>query len=269
MNRMYLKQNHMWKLLLFASLTAAPVLGFTQNRNPNQPVSPANGPTQPPTTPPAPRTGPKPYKEVITDKAITDDGLFKVHKVEDKFYFEIPDSLFGRDILVVNRISKAAAGMRNFFFGYAGDQIGNNVVRFDKGPNNRIFLKKISYDEMSKDSTMPMYHAVMNSNMQAIVASFDIAALGKDSLNPRSSGAVIEVTSYIGSDNDVLNFAPNLKNLFRIGSFQSDKSYIVGVKSYPINVEIKTVKTYSQGGGPTFSRLPGVPPTCTRPLSTP
>src|SRR6476661_7120819 len=59
-----------------------------------------------------PSTSPRPYKEIITDKAKTDNGLFKVHKVEDKYYFEIPDSLLNRDILVVNRISKAATGMR-------------------------------------------------------------------------------------------------------------------------------------------------------------
>src|SRR5882672_3985031 len=86
---------------------------------------------------PGPATGPKPYKEVITSKAVSDGGLFWVHKVEDKYYFEIPDSLFNRDVLVVNRISKAAAGMRTGgFFGYGGDQIGQNVIRFEKGPNN-------------------------------------------------------------------------------------------------------------------------------------
>src|ERR1700741_2437390 len=65
-----------------------------------------------------PTQGPKPYKDVITSKAVSDGGLFWVHKVDDKYYFEIPDSLFNRDILVVNRISKAAAGMRSGgFFG--------------------------------------------------------------------------------------------------------------------------------------------------------
>ena len=67
------------------------------------------------------RTGPKPYKDVITNKAISSKGLFNIHKVEDKWYVEIGDSLLGRDILVVNRLSKAAAGMRNVFYGYAGD----------------------------------------------------------------------------------------------------------------------------------------------------
>jgi len=84
------------------------------------------------------RSGPRPYKEVITNKAVTTKGLFKVHKVDEKWYLEIGDTVLGRDILVVNRLSKAAAGMRNQFFGYAGDQIGNNVIRFEKGPNNRL-----------------------------------------------------------------------------------------------------------------------------------
>lgn len=205
-----------------------------------------------------PSTGPKPYKEVITDKAKTDEGLFKVHRVEDKWYFEIPDNLLGRDILAVNRISKAAAGMRiGGFFGYAGDQIGQNVVRFEKGPNNRVFLRTISFAEYTKDSTSPMFSAVNNSNVQPIAASFDIRAFSKD-----TTSSVIEVTDYINGDNDVLHFSSSLKSSLRLGAIQSDKSYIEGVKSYPINIEIKTVKTYGRmpapsigipgsGGGPT------------------
>jgi hypothetical protein len=195
-------------------------------------------------------TAPRPYKEIITDKAKTDDGLFKVHKIDDKYFFEIPDSLLGRDILAVNRISKAAAGMRNGFFGYAGDQIGQNVVRFEKGPNNKVFLRTISYAEYAKDSTSPMFWAVTNSNIQPIAASFDIKAFGKD-----SASSVVEVTDYVNSDNDVLFFNSNLKSANRIGGLQSDKSYIVGIRSFPINVEITTVKTYSRSVG-----LPGTTP---------
>ncbi|MGZ8551451.1 MAG: DUF5118 domain-containing protein, partial [Chitinophagaceae bacterium] len=33
-----------------------------------------------------PSSGPKPYNEIITSKAITDEGLFNVHKVDDKYY---------------------------------------------------------------------------------------------------------------------------------------------------------------------------------------
>jgi len=195
-------------------------------------------------------TGPKPYKEVITDKAKTDEGLFKVHKVDEKYYFEIPDSLLNRDILVVNRISKAAAGMRNGFFGYAGDQIGQNVTRFEKGPNNKVFLRTISYAEYAKDSTSPMFWAVTNSNIQPIAAAFDIKAFGKD-----SASTVVDVTDYVNSDNDVLFFNSNLKSANRIGGLQADKSYIVSIRSFPINVEITTVKTYSRAA--TALAIPG------------
>jgi len=199
-------------------------------------------------------TGPRPYKEIITDKAKTDDGLFKVHRVDDKWYFEIPDNLLGRDILAVNRISKAAAGMRiGGFFGYAGDQIGQNVVRFEKGPNNRIFLRNISFAEYTSDSTSPMFSAVNNSNVQPIAASFDIKAFSKD-----STATVIEVTDYINGDNDVLHFSSALKTSLRLGMVQSDKSYIEGVRSYPINVEIKTVKTYGRSAPPSVG-IPGIP----------
>src|SRR6476660_7374768 len=168
---------------------------------------------RPDTTHPTPsRTGPKPYKDVITDKAKTDEGLFKVHKIDDKYFFEIPDSLLNREILVVNRISKAATGMRAGFFGYAGDQIGQNVIRFEKGPNNRIFMRTISYAEYAKDSTSPMFAAVNNSNIQPIAAAFDIKAFSKD-----STGSVIEMTEYINSDNDILYFNSGLKSRMRVG----------------------------------------------------
>ncbi len=211
---------------------------FSQQR----PSGNKNGTVSPPApVAPAPKSGPKAYKDVITSKAVSDDGMFTVHKVEDKYYFEIPESLLGREILVVNRLSKAAAGMRNFFFGYAGDLIGENVISFEKGPNNKIFLRSISYDEMSRDSTQPMFRAVSNSNIQPIVQAFDLASLGKD-----SSGVVIDVTSFLNSDNEVLNFEGNRKRTFKVGSLQGDKSYIDKVRSFPMNTEIKTVKTYSQ-----------------------
>ncbi|MBX2925260.1 MAG: zinc-dependent metalloprotease [Chitinophagaceae bacterium] len=241
-----------YKSLFVTFLFVSAVFSATAQNKKNAPAAPAASPAPPPVA--TPKSGPKPYKDVISDKAVTDAGLFSVHKLEDKYYFEIPDSILSRDILVVNRISKAAAGMRNFFFGYAGDQIGNNVIRFERGPNNKLFLKKVSYDEISKDTTQAMYKAVTNSNVLPIVASFDIKVLPSD-----SNGTVIDFTDYISSDNDVLFFSGNAKSIFQVGGYQSDKSYINAVKSYPLNVEIKTVKTYSKGGG--SGMMPGgMPP---------
>lgn len=202
----------------------------------------------------AQRAQPKPYKSVITDKAFTRTGLFKVHRVDDHYFFEIPDSVLGREILVVARIAKAGAEVRSAD-GYAGDQIGSTVVRFEKGPANRIFLRKISYNTYSPDSTKAMYQAVQRSNIQAIAAAFNIAAY-----SPNKDGSVIDVTDYINSDSEIFFFgAPFAKQRWRMGNLFADRSYIDNIRSFKNNIEIATVKTYSQtaaqqagrGGAPT------------------
>lgn len=198
--------------------------------------------------------GLRPYKDVINDKAKTDEGLFKVHKVEDKWFFEIPDSLLGRDIMVVNRIVKSSVNSPKSFAGYAGDQINETVIRFEKGPNNKMFLRTVFYSNFSKDSTQPMFQSVMNSNILPISAAFDIRALSKD-----STGSVIDIGDYLNSDNDVVAFGsiPSTvptsvvvgKSNFQAGSLQGDKSFVSSVRSYPINVEVRSVKTYTKSAG--------------------
>jgi hypothetical protein len=187
----------------------------------------------------------KPYREVITDKAITQSGLIKVHRLDERYYFEIADSILNKDILIVNRISKAAAAARiqDGLLGYAGDYIGENVVKFEKGPRNKLFIKRISFLEVSTDSTdNGMYKSLFNSSLQPIVASFDIKAI-----SPDSTGFVVDLTDYINGDNDVFFFDPVVKKIFELGALQPDKSFTQSVNSYPLNTEIKTVKTYTSG----------------------
>lgn len=187
----------------------------------------------------------KPYSEVITTKAITHKGLITVHKVDEKYFFEIADSLLEKDILIVNRIIKAATDSRpqNGFYGYGGDEIGKSVIRFSKGINGKLFIKRISYDEISRDSTVNgMFKSVSNSNFQPIVAAFDI-----NTISPDSSSSVIDVTDYLGGDNDVFFFNPFIKKIFGLGALQPDKSYIQYIRTFPLNTEIHTVKTYVKG----------------------
>jgi len=200
--------------------------------------------TAPAPKPSTPASGPKKYSEVITKEAKTNTGFFKVHKVKDKFYFELSDSIMGRDILVVNRISKAPVNRMKSLVGYPGDQIGENVIQFEKGPNNKVFIRNISYLEQSKD-TLGMYLSVKNSNIQPIVATFNIEAIKKDSTS-KSQHLVIDVTSFLNTDNNVFFFDTRMKKYRGIGNFFADRSYIDTIKAYPINVEIKTVKTYAQ-----------------------
>lgn len=208
-----------------------------------------------------PTPGPRPYKEIITDKAITDDGLFKIHRVDEKYFFEIPDAILGRDILIVSRLSKAPSGSS----AYAGDPINQKTIRFEKGPKDKIFLKIISFQEIGRDSTEGMYKNVLNSNLQAIASAFDVKAYAKE-----QAGSVIEMTDYINGDNDVFFFSANAKrNMGISGPVQADKSYILGLKSFPNNIEIKTVKSYTSTPTSTgsSSALPGIGSTVGRPIT--
>ena len=195
----------------------------------------------------------QPFEKVITSKAVSDEGIITVHKVEDKYYFEIPDKALKKEFLVVTRLTKAGAEMRMGTVGYAGDQISQNVISFEKGPNDKVFLRSISYVDYAKDSTSAMYKTVMRNNVNAIEQAFDIKAFGKE-----KNSTVIDVTDFINADNDVVSFDTRFKKGFRVGAFQKDKSFVNFVKSFPTNIEINTTKTYNRSAGEA-SPIPGAP----------
>lgn len=191
---------------------------------------------------------PKKFTDFIKADAKKDPGLFTVYFQEDKYFFEIADSILNREILVVNRISRSGADLRTGMAGYGGDQINENVIRFEKGPNNNVFLKNISFSERSRDSTQAMFQSVMNSNIQPIAAAFDVVAYGEDTKN-----VIIDVTSFINDDNDIFFFSPRYKTALRLGAIKKDMSYIDKVSSFPQNTEIRTVKTYARTAPPGLS----------------
>ena len=186
-------------------------------------------------------SAPRKYYNLMRNRSVSRKGLFSVHKVSDNYYFEIPDSILGRDLLVVARIAQGAAGVRPGYTGYAGDQIGSTIVRFEKGPGHKIFLRRITYEDQAGDTTDAMYHAVVRSNLQPLVAAFGIGAY-----SPNGRGSVIDVTSYINGDNDIFFFNAATRKSMQVGSLQSNMCYIKDIDAYPFNVEIHTVKTYTQ-----------------------
>lgn len=195
----------------------------------------------------------QPYEKVITSKAVSDDGIITVHKVEDKYFFEIPDQSLKKEFLVVTRLTKAGAEMRSGMAGYAGDQISQNVISFEKGPNDKVFVRSVSFVDYAKDSTSAMYNTVMRNNVNAIEYAFEVKAFGKD-----KKSIVIDVTDFINADNDIVSFDTRYKKGFKVGSFQKDKSFVNFVKSFPTNIEINTTKTYNRGAGEA-SPIPGAP----------
>jgi hypothetical protein len=195
-----------------------------------------------------PSTSPRPFKEVITDKAVTKKGLFTVHKVDDKYYFEINDSILGREILAVTRYVKVPAGA-----GYGGEIANQHTLTFEKGIGNTVFLRVITLINTA-DSTNDIYKAVNNSNVNSIAQAFPIAAFSKD-----SSGVVIDVTDYFKGDNLPVSINANAKRRFSLTAIAPDRSFIQKISTYPINTEIRTIKTFSSSGSSSLFGLPTAP----------
>lgn len=239
-------------------------ISVAQNRRDQPPPTPATAPAAPgagaPAMPPmgAPKAGPKPYKEVITAKAKSTKGLFTVHKVDDKFYFEINESLFGREIMAITRFSKVAGGGGL----YGGEMANQQVIKFEKGPSNNVFMRVVTVISVA-DSTQPIYKAVRNSNLDPIAAAFDIKSLGKD-----SSGAVIDVTDFFKGDNQAVSLNASSKRRLNLTMLMADRSYIETIKSFPINTEVRTVKTFGASSGSGFGAAPSPFPSASLPAAS-
>ncbi|NAS13117.1 zinc-dependent metalloprotease [Poritiphilus flavus] len=176
----------------------------------------------------------KPYDKIIGKEAVSSSGLFDVHQVGDKYYFEIPDSILNREILVVTRFIKTPAGAGN----YGGEEIGDKTIVLEKGPQNKIFLR-ISTLVSAADENDAIAQAVNNSSVTPILEAFEIKAVNED-----KQSSLIEVTSFVNSDNSLLALSPAQKNAYKLTSLEKDKSFIKEINSFPINTEIRTVKTY-------------------------
>ncbi|MBS1604173.1 MAG: zinc-dependent metalloprotease [Bacteroidetes bacterium] len=214
-------------------------LAYAQKK-PASPVQTDSSKPKPPGFPSfsLPKSGTKPYKDVITDKAVTHKGLFTVHKVDDKWYFEIPDSMLQREFMAITRFGKTAGNGV-----YGGELANQQTLQWEKGPSNILFLRVVTLVSMA-DSSNKIYKAVRNSNVNPIAAAFEIKTYGKD-----SSSVVIDVTDYFKGDNLIVSIPPAIKSRMKLGGLAADRSYIEHINTFPINTEIRSVKTFSTGGG--------------------
>ncbi|HZY36546.1 MAG TPA: zinc-dependent metalloprotease [Mucilaginibacter sp.] len=192
----------------------------------------------------AKKEGIKKFSDLIPAKTKVNKGLFNVYKVEGKFYYEIPDSLFGREMLVVTRLAKTPSGLHTFGAQYGGEEANQQVWKWEKH-DKQVMLRVPSY-EIRADSTSDMYHAVKNSNLDAVLASFDIKAFNKD-----TTGVVIDVTDFYNGDIAAIGIPDEIKKAYKVSGLDNARSYIDTIKTFPINIEARSLKTYRAGESPT------------------
>jgi hypothetical protein len=187
---------------------------------------------------------PRPYDRVITKDAVTDEGLFKVHRIKEKYYYEIPPAMLGKELLWVSQIAKTSLGV-----GYGGQALGNRVVRFERR-DNRVLLRGVNYD-MIADPKLPIALAVDAANTSPILMAFNIEAFAKD------ESPVIEVTRLFTTEVAEISARPRL----RARGFDASRSFVDRIVSFPTNIEVEATHTYTipaeaPGGAP---QAPGNP----------
>ena len=189
------------------------------------------------------KDGIKSYTEVITKESKSDTGAFIVHRIKQKFYYEIPSKELGKEFLLVTTQAKTQTGV-----GYGGDYINTQVVRWDR-EDDRILLRSVLFSAVAKDS-LPIHYAVQKATFPPILAAFDIQAFNKD-----SSAAVIDVSDFYVSDMTETGFDRFAREQLKIRRLDPKRSFIQKIKPFPSNIEADIVLTYDAGQVPQDNAL--------------
>ena len=210
------------------------------------PRSGATSETQDPPAPPAGAPGqerpgrqeqssePRPYDRVITKEAKSDEGVFTVHTIKEKVYYEIPKTELNKEFLWVSQIARTTLGV-----GYGGQAAGNRVVKWER-KGNRVLLRNVAFDVVA-DPKLPIARAVQSANNDTIIMSFNVEAIGKD------DAVVIDVTRLFTTE--VTEFSARTR--LRARGFDASRSFIERTKSFPTNIEVEVSQTYTAPPDPT------------------
>lgn len=174
--------------------------------------------------------------------AVTKDGLFKIHTIKEKIYFEIPNEVLGKDLLIVNKISSVPAQINNAGIN-KGMNYENKLIRFYKDEKNNKVWAKTFDPKISVNKKDNIALSVQDNYGESIIEGFEIKTYGKD------SAVVVQVNNVFNGTSKSFN---NLfDNIGMGGSVRTKDSYIEEVKSFPQNVVIKSQLTTQVSEGKT------------------
>ncbi len=172
------------------------------------------------------------YSDVITEDAVTSEGLFDTHMIDGNLFYEIPMDMLDREMLLLTRVARTPAGA-----GYGGSKANTSTVRWERN-EERVLLRLVSYQNFADEAT-PVSEAVRNSNFEPIVMAFDIATMPED-----SSAVVVEVTDLFTDDVTLLGLPKFRREQFSVRRLDADRTYVVRARAFPRNIEVRRVVTY-------------------------
>lgn len=180
-----------------------------------------------------------PYLKTIKEGGSVREGLFTVRHIKNDWYLEIPDSLLGRMMLAVTRF----ASVPQEFKMVTGEEVNRSAVYFEQYGDKTIFLREYVQSQYAKPENR-IAISLKQSTTDPIVWKFDV--IGR---NPETHAQLINITKWLMGENKVTNFSSSDRTILGIGSVQSDRTFIDTIKTYPINVEIASLRTYGMSSG--------------------
>jgi hypothetical protein len=224
--------------MLTWSLALASAAAFAAGASARQAVS-QNPPPQQQQPPPDPggrggqgrggqaQQGPRPYDQVITSAARTDDGIFKVHRIGETMFYEIPKRELDKDFLWNTQLKKTTINV-----GYGGQTVGSRVVRWTQR-GDRVLLVNVDYTLVA-DPASPLS---AQANVPAIIRAFNVAAYAP------SGDPVIDVTSFFTTD------VPEFSARGRVGGrgMDASRTFLEKAVSFPENINVEVTATYTTG----------------------
>ena len=180
-----------------------------------------------------------PYEKLIKEGGSMREGLFTVRHIKDDWYWEVPDNLLGRMLLAVTRFISVPQDFRKF----SGEEVNRSAIYFEKYNDKTLFLREYVQSNYAKSGDR-IAISLKQSTVDPIIQKFEI--IGR---NPDSTAMLIKVTPWLMSDNKVTSFSNSDRSQLNLGGLMNDRTFIDSIKTYPINIEIQSMRTYGVNNG--------------------
>ena len=185
------------------------------------------------------------YDRLMKDSGTVMKGLFTVRHIKDKWYFEMHDSLVGRYFMAVTRF----AGVPQGFGKSSGEMVNEDAIYFEKRDGKTMLLRTFVRTQEANEADR-IYLSLKQSTADPIVAAFPIVAG-----NTQKGMNLFDVTGFFARDNNIVGINRTFFEKSKIGGQQPDRTFVDTIKTYPINVEVLTTRTY--GASPSNIRASG------------
>ena len=186
------------------------------------------------------------YEKLTGSDSVVRRGMFNVYQKKNDYYFEIPSTLLGRDMLVVNKLQRVPAELNEAGVN-RGTNYENQMIRFELDKSANKLLIRQSRPLPISPSEDAISQSVKDNYISPLIAGFKVEAYNND-----STSILIKVNDiYDGTETSINNVFTNInlgtsgiKNLSRILSIKSFDNNVVATSELTTRVTEGTTTIY-------------------------